>query len=80
MVQYSSIKQNLPITKEYILKEYNDVFSVIGNLPGDQYYIKQKKDYKPVQHPPRSVPVKLNSAYKEELLQLYSEGIITMVW
>ena len=44
-------KNNLPITKEYILKEYNDVFSGIGTLPGDEYHIKLKKDYKPLQHP-----------------------------
>ena len=30
-----------------------------------EYHIKLKKDYKPVQHPPRSVPVKFKPAYKE---------------
>ena len=72
-------KHNLPIIKEYILEECNDVFHGIGMLPGDEYHFKLKKDYEPVQHPPRSVPVKLKPAYKEELQQLCSEGIITIV-
>ena len=58
-------KHNLPFTKEYILKEYNDVFSGIGTLPGDEYHIKLKKDYEPVQHLSRSV--KLKPGFKEEL-------------
>ena len=68
-------KHSLPITKEYILKECNDVFSGIGTLTGDEYCSKLKKDYEPVQHPTRSVP-----GYKEELQQLCSEGTITTVW
>ena len=32
-----------------------------------------------MQHSPRSLPVKLKPAYKEELQQLYNEGIITPV-
>ena len=71
-------KHKLSITKEYILKEYNDVFSGIGTLPGDEYHIKVKKDYKPDQHPPRSVPVKLKPTYKG-LQWLCREGIIIPV-
>ena len=37
-------KHKLPITKEYVLK-YNDIFSGIGTLLGDEYHIKLK-DYK----------------------------------
>ena len=48
----------LPITKEYMLKEYSDVFKGIGTLPGGPYHIRLKEQYKPVQHPPpSSVPV-----------------------
>ena len=47
----------LPTTKEYILHEYADVFKGIGTLPGGPYHIKLKDSYKPVQHPPRSVPL-----------------------
>ena len=38
----------------------------MGTLPVADYHIKLKKDYKPIQHPLRSVPVKLKPAYKEE--------------
>ena len=43
----------LPITKDYILKEYNDVFKGVGTLPGGPYHIRLKEQYRLVQHPPR---------------------------
>ena len=69
----------LPTTKEYILHDYADVFRGIGTLPGGPYHIKLKDSYKPVQHPPRSVPLGKQSAYKAELDRLMKEGIITEV-
>ena len=47
---------NLPTTKEYILREYADIFKGIGTLPGCPYSIRLKQNYTAVQHPPRSVP------------------------
>ena len=67
----------LPTNKEYILHEYADIFRGIGTLPGGPYHIKLKESYKPVQHPPRSVPLGMQSAYKAELDRLVKEGIIT---
>ena len=52
----------VPTTKEYILHEYADVFKGVGTLPGGPYHIKLKDSYKPVQHPPRSVPFGMQSA------------------
>ena len=69
----------LPITKEYILKEYHDVFKGVGTLPGGPYHIRLKEQYRPVQHPSRSVPVAMQTTYKEELARLTKEGIITEV-
>ena len=69
----------LPTTKEYILHEYANVFKGVGTLPGGPYYIKLKDSYKPVQHLPRSVPFRMQSAYKAELDKLVREGIITEV-
>ena len=69
----------LPITKEYILKEYSDVFKGIETLPGGPYHIRLKEQYRPVQHPCRSVPVAMQDAYKAELERLTKEGIITEV-
>ena len=57
----------LPTNKEYILHEYADVFKGVGTLPGGPYHIKLKDSYKPVQHPTRSVPLRMQSAYKAEL-------------
>ena len=42
-------------------------------------HITFKDSYKPVQHPPRSVPLGMQSAYKTELDRLVREGIITEV-
>ena len=69
----------LPITKDYILREYNDVFKGIGTLPGGPYHIRLKEQYRPVQHPPSSVPVAMQSAYNAELNRLVKEGFITEV-
>ena len=69
----------LPTTKEYILHEYADVFRGVGTLPGGPYHIKLKDSHKPVQHPPRSVPLGMQSVYKAELDRLVKEGIITEV-
>ena len=37
-------EHSLPTTKEYILKEYADVFTGIGTLPGPAYHIELKED------------------------------------
>ena len=67
----------LPITKDYMLSEYRDVFKGIGTLPGGPYHIRLKEQYRPVQHLPRSVPVAMQSAYRAELNRLVKEAIIT---
>ena len=69
----------LPITKEYTLHEYADVFRGIRTLPGGPYHIKLQDSYKPVQHTPRSVLLGMQSAYKAGLDRLMKEGIITEV-
>ena len=69
----------LPITKDYILKEYSDVFKSVDTLPGGLYHIRLKEQYRLVQHPPRLDPVAMQPAYKAELNRLVKEGIITEV-
>ena len=69
----------MPTTKEYILHEYADIFRGIGSLPGGPYHIKLKDSYKPVPHPPRSVPLGMQSGYKAELDRLVKESILTKV-
>ena len=63
-------EHSLLTTKEYILKEYADVFTGIGTLPGPAYHIKLKEDYNPVRNPPHSAPVGMQDTYKAELERL----------
>ena len=51
-IQLNGKTHKLPITKEYILKEYHDVYEGIGTLPGGPYHIRLKEQYRPVQHHP----------------------------
>ena len=78
-IELNGKTHKLPITKDYMLKEYSDVFKGIGTLPGGPYHIRLKEQYRPVQQPPRLVPVAMQTAYKAELDRLTKEGIITEV-
>ena len=73
-IQLNGKTHKLPITKEY-----HDVFKRVGTLPGGPYHIRLKEQYRPVQHPPRSVPIAMQTTYKAELDRLTKEGIITEV-
>ena len=79
VIELNGKVHKLPITKDYMLREYSDVFKGIGTLPGGPYHIRLKEQYRLVQHPPRSVPVAIQSAYRAELNRLVQEGIITEV-
>ena len=49
-IELSGKTHKLPITKEYILQEYHDVFKGVGTLPGGPYHIRLKEQYRPLQH------------------------------
>ena len=51
----------------------------MGTLPGGPYHIRLKEQYKPVQHPSKSVPVAMQSAYKAKFNRLMKEDIIAEV-
>ena len=68
-IELNGKTHKLPITKEYMLREYHDVFKGIGTLPGGPYHIRLKEQYRPVQHPPRSVPVAMQTTYKDRVRQ-----------
>ena len=42
-----------PLTKEYLLQDYHDVFTGLSCFPGPLYHIETKSDISPVQLPPR---------------------------
>lgn len=65
----------LPLTKEYVLSQFRDIFKGIEKLPGGKYHIQLKPEAQPVEHPPRAVPEKKKAAYKEELERLCILGI-----
>ena len=75
----SGEKHPSPLTKEYLLKEYKDVFTGIGLFPGKSYQIEVDESIPPVQYPPRQVTVHPVPAYKRELERLTDLGIITDV-
>ena len=68
-----------PLTKEYLLNEYRDVFTGIGCFPGPEYHIEVDPEAIPIQHPPKQVPVHLQSAYQDELSRLTQLGILKEV-
>ena len=65
-IELNGKTEKLPITKEYMLKEYHEVFKGIGTLPWGPYHIRLKEQYRLVQHPSRSVPVAMQAAYTKQ--------------
>ena len=57
-------RHSLPITNEYVILEFEDVFESIGRLPGSKYHIQLKPGVKLVQHPPRAVLEKKKESLK----------------
>jgi hypothetical protein len=47
-------KYSFPLTEEYLLEEYSDVFTGVGCFPGDPYHIEMIPDAVPVQHAPQT--------------------------
>ena len=45
-----NITHKLPISKDYVLHAFKDVFDGTGTLPGGDYHLRLKSDAKPVQH------------------------------
>ena len=76
---FNALGKSYPLIKEYLLKEYQHVFTGIGCFPGPPYHIETNRDVSPVQHPPRQIPVQLQSAYREELLRLTQAGILVQI-
>jgi hypothetical protein len=78
-VTIDGVRHQLPISQEYVLRQFHDVFSGMGELPGGNYNIKMKPNAEPKQHAPRRIPEKQKAAYKAELERLVEEGVIAPV-
>ena len=61
----------LPITKEYILHEYADVFKGVGTLPGGPYHIKLKDSTSPA---PTQISAIGNAFYLQSRIRQTGEG------
>ena len=67
------------LTKELILKEYNDCFDKVGRFPGEKYHIQLIDNPVPVIHALKTVPVYILPLYKAELEKIHAEDIIVPV-
>lgn len=56
---------NKTLTREQILREYNDVFTGLGCLPGE-YHLEIDKSVKPIQHQPCRVAAPDETSSKAE--------------
>ena len=64
-----------PLTLDELVKEYEDVFTGLGCLPGE-YHIKVDTNIAPVQDVPRHVPVPLKAKLKTKIEEMEKQGII----
>ncbi|XP_063962569.1 uncharacterized protein K02A2.6-like [Lytechinus pictus] len=66
------------LSKQTLMTEYADVFEGTGKLEGE-YHMSVDEDVTPVIHPPRRVPVALQTKLKEELDRLEEGNIIARI-
>ena len=66
------------VSKEQLLKDYQDAFSGLGCLPGE-YCIGLDPAVPPVQNQPRRIPYKMKKAIEEKLACMEKVGIIVKV-
>ena len=74
-VQHSTSHQN---RLKLLVQEFDDVFKGLGRLEGD-VRMHLKENSKPVQCPPRKIPVALKEDIVERVRQLKDQGVITPV-
>jgi len=66
------------ITEEWLQKEYREVFSGLGTIPGE-YDIEVKKSVAPIQHRPHRTPLLINDGVIEKIKELETTGVISRV-
>ena len=73
-----SIEDTKFMTKDSVLKEFQDTFTGLGNLEGE-ITIHLKPDATPVVHPPRRVPFALRDKLQAELKRMEDLNVIEQV-
>ncbi|KAL5510796.1 hypothetical protein EMCRGX_G006398 [Ephydatia muelleri] len=66
------------VTREWIVREFPDLFQGIGCLPGE-YDIELEEGVSPVQNRPRKIPHVMKAAVEEKLKSLEEYGVIARV-
>ena len=74
-IHSSNSKEYEPLSFDKLMRDYDDVFTGLGCLPGENH-IEVDSDIKPVQHAPRRVPVPLKARLKEKIAKMEKQGII----
>ena len=75
----ANIQKQVPLTKQTLIDEYNDVFTnEVGRLE-EEYQIKVKQDVKPVKHAQRSIAIPLQKEVKAQLDELVMKKMIIEV-
>ena len=64
------------LTKEQVLKDYEDVFSGLGRLKVDPVKIHLTQDAKPCRRPCRRVPIAMRQKFKDELDSLEHRDVL----
>ena len=73
------IEDTSPISKEFLIKKYPNVFGEgVGLLEGE-YHIQLKEDAVPVQHAPCRVPVALRDRLRNTLDEMVQQDIVAPV-
>ena len=68
-IAVSEAEKHIPLTKDKILKEYNDVFKGLGHI-GDASSFVVNTNHSPTQHSPRRIAVALKKEVKEKIDEL----------
>ena len=71
-------KRQKPLTKEWILENYKDVFEGLGAFE-KPYHIDVDPSVTPVIHAPRRVPFSVQERFKEKLDEMVQKGVIRKV-
>ena len=66
------------VSKEQVLKDYHDVFSGLGCLPGE-YCIEVDPAVPPVQNRPHRIPYKMQKTVEEKLASMENARIVAKV-
>ena len=72
------VNADLPLVKEWVIKEYQDVFTGLGCMPG-KVHLETDPNVTQVIIPPRRVPAAIKPKLKEEMKRLEDMNVIQKV-